>query len=157
MWVQSLGCEDPLEEEMGTHPRIIAWKIPWTKIVRVQSMGVAKESDTIKQLSTHTYFVHSIIPFITYIISFSFSTSYYPTSQNVSLIFARNFISVLIHTHQLYTHSICSHTSPFVNILSSSCLSIPQSQVSQDTHYHYFLTIHGLPKLHPNFSNYLSF
>ena len=48
MWVQSLGCEDPLEEEMGTHPRIIAWKIPWTdEIVRVQSMGVTKESDTI--------------------------------------------------------------------------------------------------------------
>ena len=53
-----------------------------------------KESDMIEQLSTHTYFVHSIIPFITYIISFSFSTSYYPIAQNVSLIFARSFISV---------------------------------------------------------------
>ena len=30
-WVQSLGWEDPLEEGMGTHPSILAWRIPWTK------------------------------------------------------------------------------------------------------------------------------
>ena len=30
-WVQSLGWEDPLEEEMATHSRIFAWKIPWTE------------------------------------------------------------------------------------------------------------------------------
>ena len=30
MWVQSLGWEDPLEEEMATHSSILAWKIPWT-------------------------------------------------------------------------------------------------------------------------------
>ena len=28
-WVQSLGQEDPLEEEMATHSSIIAWEIPW--------------------------------------------------------------------------------------------------------------------------------
>ena len=26
-WVQSLGQEDPLEEEMATHSSILAWKI----------------------------------------------------------------------------------------------------------------------------------
>ena len=26
--VQSLGWEDPLEEEMVTHPSILAWEIP---------------------------------------------------------------------------------------------------------------------------------
>ena len=31
MWVQSLGQEDPLEKEMGTHSSILAWKIPWTE------------------------------------------------------------------------------------------------------------------------------
>ena len=31
MWVQSLGGEDPLEEEMATQPSILAWTIPWTK------------------------------------------------------------------------------------------------------------------------------
>ena len=30
-WVQSLGWEDPLEKEMVTHSRILAWRIPWTE------------------------------------------------------------------------------------------------------------------------------
>ena len=28
MWVQSLGWEDALEEEMATHSSILAWRIP---------------------------------------------------------------------------------------------------------------------------------
>ena len=31
MWVQSLGQEDPLEQEMATHSSILACKIPWTE------------------------------------------------------------------------------------------------------------------------------
>jgi len=27
-WVQSLGCEDPLQEGMATHSGILAWRIP---------------------------------------------------------------------------------------------------------------------------------
>jgi len=30
-WVQSLAHEDPLENEMGTHSSIFAWRIPWTE------------------------------------------------------------------------------------------------------------------------------
>ena len=46
-WVQSLGWEEPLQKEMATNSSILAWKIPWTeKPGRLQSMGVAKESDT---------------------------------------------------------------------------------------------------------------
>ena len=30
-WVQSLGREDPLEEEMATHSSILAWRIPGTE------------------------------------------------------------------------------------------------------------------------------
>ena len=30
-WVQSLGQEDPLEEEMTTHSSILAWEIPRTE------------------------------------------------------------------------------------------------------------------------------
>ena len=30
-WVQFLGWEDPLEEEMATHSGILAWEIPWTE------------------------------------------------------------------------------------------------------------------------------
>ena len=29
--VQSLGQEDPPEEEMATHSSSLAWKIPWTE------------------------------------------------------------------------------------------------------------------------------
>ena len=37
--VQSLGLEDPLEQEMATHSSILAWKIPWTEEPgRLQSM-----------------------------------------------------------------------------------------------------------------------
>ena len=31
MWVQSVGREDPLEEEMATHYSILAWRISWTE------------------------------------------------------------------------------------------------------------------------------
>ena len=30
-WVQSLGQEDPLEEEMATHSSVLAWRVPWTE------------------------------------------------------------------------------------------------------------------------------
>ena len=30
-WVQTLGQEDPLEEEMATYSSILAWEIPWTE------------------------------------------------------------------------------------------------------------------------------
>ena len=38
--VQSLGQEDPLEEEMATHSSILAWRIPRTEEPGgLQSMG----------------------------------------------------------------------------------------------------------------------
>ena len=38
--VQSLGQEDPLEEEMAIHSSILAWRIPWTEEPgRLQPMG----------------------------------------------------------------------------------------------------------------------
>ena len=30
-WVQSLGREDCLEEEVAAHSSILAWEIPWTE------------------------------------------------------------------------------------------------------------------------------
>ena len=39
-WAQSLGQDDPLEEEMATHSSILAWEIPWTEEPgRLQSTG----------------------------------------------------------------------------------------------------------------------
>ena len=43
MWVQSLGQEDPLEEEMATRSNILAWEIPWTEEPGgLQSMGLQR-------------------------------------------------------------------------------------------------------------------
>ena len=42
-WVQSLGQEDPLEEEMATHSSILAWRILWTEEPgRLQSTGAQR-------------------------------------------------------------------------------------------------------------------
>ena len=30
-WVQSLGQENPLEEDMAIHSKTLAWKITWTE------------------------------------------------------------------------------------------------------------------------------
>ena len=30
-WVQPLGQDNSLEEEMATHSNILAWRIPWTE------------------------------------------------------------------------------------------------------------------------------
>ena len=44
--VRSLGWEDPLEEDMATHSRVLAWRIPWTEEpgggVEATVHGVAK-------------------------------------------------------------------------------------------------------------------
>ena len=41
--VQSLGWEDPLEQEMTTHSSTLAWKTPWTQEpVRLQSVGLQR-------------------------------------------------------------------------------------------------------------------
>ena len=54
MWVQSLGWEEPLEEEMSTHSSILAWKTPWTEEPGgLQSKG--SQRDTIEHTHTHTH------------------------------------------------------------------------------------------------------
>ena len=55
-WVQSLGWEDLLENEMATHSSVLAWKIPWMEEpgynLQTTVHGVA-ESDTTEQLHFH--------------------------------------------------------------------------------------------------------
>jgi len=39
-WFDPWGGEDPLEEDMAMHFRILAWRIPWTEEPgRLQSIG----------------------------------------------------------------------------------------------------------------------
>ena len=43
MWVQSLGWEDPLEEEMATHSSIFCLENPWTEQPeRLQPTGLQR-------------------------------------------------------------------------------------------------------------------
>ena len=44
--VQSLGGEDPLEEEMATHSSILAWKFPWQRKLVGYSPWGRQEVDT---------------------------------------------------------------------------------------------------------------
>ena len=54
--VQSLGGEDPLEEEMATHSNILTWKIPWMEEPGgQQSMGSQK--DGYNWVSMHALFL----------------------------------------------------------------------------------------------------
>ena len=54
---QSLGQEEPLEEEMATHSSFFAWRIPWTEGPGgLQSMGL--QSDATEQLTLSLFFPH---------------------------------------------------------------------------------------------------
>ena len=45
--VRSLGSEDPLEKEMATHSRTLAWRIPWTEGPgELQSVGLQESGTT---------------------------------------------------------------------------------------------------------------
>ena len=56
-WVQSLGQEDPLEEEMATHSSTLAWRILWTEEPGgPQSTGL--QSNTTERLTTTRWKFH---------------------------------------------------------------------------------------------------
>ena len=51
--VQSLGQEDPLEENMATHCSVLAWQTQGRRSLAGESSKGYKESDTAEQLSVH--------------------------------------------------------------------------------------------------------
>ena len=59
--VESLGWEDPLEEEMATHSSILAWEIPQRSLVGNSLWGQA-ESDMSERLSMHINGVMLAVP-----------------------------------------------------------------------------------------------
>ena len=55
MQVRSLGWEDPLEEGMTTHPRILVWRIPWAEEPGgLQTVGLQRVGNDLSDLA-HTY------------------------------------------------------------------------------------------------------
>ena len=57
-WVWSLGREDPLEKEMTTHSRILAWEIPWTEELGGLQL-VAKKFDMTQLLNNNGKYFHT--------------------------------------------------------------------------------------------------
>ena len=56
--VQSLGWEDPLEQEITTHVSTLAWKIPWTEEPDgLQSMGLQSQTHTIAKIILHHFLI----------------------------------------------------------------------------------------------------
>ena len=56
LWVQFLGGEDPLEEEMATHSSILAWEIPWTEEPGgLQSIGSQSVGHNLDDLAAVVY------------------------------------------------------------------------------------------------------
>ena len=51
MQVRSLGSEDSLEKEMGTHSSILAWEIAWTEESGRQKSTGLQKSDMTSQLT----------------------------------------------------------------------------------------------------------
>ena len=55
-WDGSLGWEDPLEEGMATHSRILAWRIPWTEEPGgLQSTGLQRVGLDLSSQAQHTF------------------------------------------------------------------------------------------------------
>ena len=53
-WVQSLGQEGTLEEDMATHSSILAWRIPWSEEPgRLQSTGLQRVRHNWSDLLRH--------------------------------------------------------------------------------------------------------
>ena len=60
-WIQSLGWENPLEEEMATHSTNLAWKNPMDKAARVtvlRSQRIGHNIET-KQQQNEEHCIHS--------------------------------------------------------------------------------------------------
>ena len=56
MQVWSLGWEDPMEEGMATHSRILTWKVSWAFPGGLQSMGLQRIGHSWSNLAcTHKY------------------------------------------------------------------------------------------------------
>ena len=58
--VQSLGWEDPLEEEIATHSGILAWKFHGQRSLEGHRQWCYKVSDMTEQLSMHTEHTHTV-------------------------------------------------------------------------------------------------
>ena len=65
IWVQSLGQENLLQEEMATHSSILAWEIPWTEECDgLQSMGSQSQTRFALKFKKNYHFFFIVINWI---------------------------------------------------------------------------------------------
>ena len=55
-WIRSLGWEDPLKKGKATHSRILAWRIPWTVLVRGIKKNQTRLSNFCFLLTNHLFY-----------------------------------------------------------------------------------------------------
>ena len=66
-WAQSLGREDPLEEDMATHSRILAWRIPSEEPGRLRSIRSQRvRHDWVTKHSTwfEGFLINGVLPYL---------------------------------------------------------------------------------------------
>ena len=63
IWVQFLGCEDPLEEDRAIHSSILAWRIPTDRGAWRATVHRIAESDTTEGLNTAHVYTYTYIFF----------------------------------------------------------------------------------------------
>ena len=59
-WVQSLGREDPLEEEMATCSSSLAWEVPWTEELEWERLEELDTTETQAHLSGPAVCTHCV-------------------------------------------------------------------------------------------------
>ena len=97
-WVQSLGQEDTLENEMATHSSILAWGIPWTEEPMDHSRRGRKE-----QLSMHTTNIHVYIHMHKYVFYRQLHTS---THICIYTLNTHIYVHIYIHIHTYLNNKI---------------------------------------------------
>ena len=104
-WVRSLGREDPLEKEMASHFRILAWRIPMDRGAwRVIVHGVAKSQTWLSDKAQHSncimLYVTGVFPCLKVILHFwlLWNSGYIPCAVHCILVayFMSNSLYLLI-------------------------------------------------------------
>ena len=130
IWVQFLGWEDILEEEMATHSSILAWRIPWTEEPSgLQSMGSQSHMTEWLRHTQHLHY-YSISYHVCYyyiwvycLVGFPYFTDgfvlYYLTFLSLVewryLIFSSDYLAYLIISYLIinsvqFSHSVMSNS-----------------------------------------------
>ena len=114
-WVWSLDQENPLEKEMATHSRILAWEIPWTEEPGGLQSFITKSS---------TWFPKHAVYFCAFLTLFSPHGMFYTASRSLVFLVVRSveafwnasteLISSILPTPHLYSISVLSDLSTHI-------------------------------------------